>query len=95
MAVQIQWRRDTAAHWTAADPTLAEGELGYETDTGKLKVGDGSTAWTGLAYFLGTVIDIGTPNDGELHLTPKSSSTGAEGTVYYDSDDNYVYVATE
>jgi len=54
MAVQIQIRRGTAANWTSANPTLAEGELGYETDTGKLKAGDGSTAWTSLGYISGT-----------------------------------------
>tara|TARA_R100000988_G_scaffold80968_1_gene44329 strand:- start:446 stop:3424 length:2979 start_codon:yes stop_codon:yes gene_type:complete len=48
--VQMQQRRDTAANWTSADPTLLAGEFGYETDTGKLKVGDGSTAWSSLAY---------------------------------------------
>ena len=48
-ALQKQ-RRDTAANWTSADPTLLAGELGYESDTGKWKVGDGSTAWTSLAY---------------------------------------------
>jgi hypothetical protein len=47
----IQIRRDTAANWTSANPTLAQGEMGYETDTGKLKFGDGSTAWTGLSYY--------------------------------------------
>lgn len=45
-----QQRRDTAANWTGADPTLLNGELGYETDTGKFKIGDGSTAWTSLSY---------------------------------------------
>ena len=45
---------DTAANWTSNDPTLLVGEFGYETDTGKLKIGDGSTAWTGLAYFSGS-----------------------------------------
>jgi len=45
-----QQRRDTAANWTAADPTLLAGELGYETDTDKWKIGDGSTAWSSLAY---------------------------------------------
>jgi hypothetical protein len=54
MAVQIQIRRGTAANWTSANPTLAEGELGYETDTGKIKAGDGSTAWTSLGYISGT-----------------------------------------
>jgi hypothetical protein len=32
--------------------------------------------------------------DGELHLTPKASSTGSEGTVFYDSDDDHLWVAT-
>ena len=50
MAVQIQSRRDTAANWTTNDPTLAAGEIGLETDTGKLKIGDGATAWTALNY---------------------------------------------
>jgi len=46
----IQLRRDTAANWTSTNPTLAAGEMGFETDTGKLKIGTGSTAWTPLAY---------------------------------------------
>ncbi|MBN9522615.1 hypothetical protein J0H58_29520 [bacterium] len=50
MAVRIQLRRGTAAEWTSADPTLAEGEVGIELDTLKLKVGDGSTAWSALPY---------------------------------------------
>ncbi len=37
---------------------------------------------------------ISTPNDGELHLTPKASSTGVEGTVFYDSYDDHLWVAT-
>lgn len=52
MAVQTQMqiRRGTAASWTSTNPTLAAGEWGLETDTGKTKVGDGSTAWASLAY---------------------------------------------
>lgn len=52
MAAQtvIKLRRDTAANWTSANPTLAAGEQGFETNTGKVKIGDGSTAWTSLAY---------------------------------------------
>ena len=48
--VQMQQRRDTAANWTSTNPTLLSGELGYETDTGKFKIGDGSTVWTSLSY---------------------------------------------
>jgi hypothetical protein len=61
MAVQtqFQFRRGTAAQWTSTNPTLAAGELGYETDTGKAKIGNGSTAWTSLAYAItGEVGDI-------------------------------------
>ena len=50
MAVKIQMRRDTAAAWTAANPVLAAGEMGLETDTTYYKIGNGSTAWTSLAY---------------------------------------------
>ena len=50
MAVQIQLRRGTASQWTSADPTLAAGEIGLETDTAKYKIGDGTTAWSSLAY---------------------------------------------
>ena len=55
MASIIQIRRDTASDWTSANPTLAQGELALETDTLKLKAGNGTTAWTSLAYYtLGT-----------------------------------------
>lgn len=52
MAIQI--RRGTKAAITAANPTLAVGEPVFETDTGMMKVGDGSTAWNSLRY-LGVV----------------------------------------
>lgn len=55
MADRIQIRRDTATNWTSANPTLASGEWGYETDTGKLKIGTGSTTWTSLGYFAADV----------------------------------------
>ena len=51
MANTIQHKRGTAANWTSANPILGAGEFGFETDTGKLKLGDGSTAWTALGYF--------------------------------------------
>lgn len=50
MAVQIQFRRGTAAVWTAVNPTLANGEIGIESDTNLFKIGTGVTAWTNLPY---------------------------------------------
>lgn len=55
--VRIQLRRGTAAEWTAANPVLAAGEMGLETDTGDFKFGDGSSAWGALSYSLGNAID--------------------------------------
>ena len=48
--IQIQFRRDPAATWTSNNPTLAQGEMGIETDTFLFKIGDGATAWNSLAY---------------------------------------------
>lgn len=50
MASLIKIRRDTAANWAQVNPTLAAGEPGLETDTLKVKYGNGSTAWTSLNY---------------------------------------------
>jgi hypothetical protein len=53
----IQLKRDVAADWTSNNPTLAAGQPGYETDTGKIKFGDGATAWNSLAYFTIAITD--------------------------------------
>ena len=62
VVTQIQIRRGTAAQWTSANPTLASGEWGFETDTNKAKIGNGSTAWNSLAYIItgatGTVTSV-------------------------------------
>ena len=50
MPTQIQLRRDTAADWTSNNPTLAQGEFGWESDTNRFKIGDGSSNWQSLAY---------------------------------------------
>ena len=55
MAVQtqLQLRRGTASGWTSTNPVLAAGEIGFESDTGKIKIGNGSSTWTGLSYNAG------------------------------------------
>lgn len=59
MASKIQWRRDLAANWTSANPILAQGEVGYELDTGQAKVGDGVLAWNSLPYRFTGITDHG------------------------------------
>ena len=51
MATRMQQRRGTAAQWTGANPILAAGEIGFETDTGAFKIGNGSSTWSALKYF--------------------------------------------
>jgi hypothetical protein len=57
MAVRLQLRRDTAINWTTTNPVLALGEPGVETDTLKVKVGNGITAWNSLAYSISQDFD--------------------------------------
>jgi hypothetical protein len=52
--VTIQLRKDSATNWTSVNPILVKGEPGFETDTGKLKIGDGVTSWSGLSYLSGS-----------------------------------------
>lgn len=61
MAIQIQFRRGVATLWTSVNPTLAEGEMGLETDTGKFKVGNGSDDWGTLPYSSGPAGPQGDP----------------------------------
>jgi hypothetical protein len=73
MASIIQIRRDTASNWTTANPILALGEMGAETDTSKIKIGDGTTAWASLAY----LIDAGD------YLTATSTNTLTNKTITF------------
>lgn len=60
---QVQMRRDTAANWTSANPVLASGEWGIETDTRLVKIGNGSSAWNSLSYSTGPALDEVIPTD--------------------------------
>lgn len=59
---RIHLRAGTQAQWTAANPVLETNEPGYETDTKRIKVGDGVTAWSALPY-------------GHLNSDPRSLNT--------------------
>jgi hypothetical protein len=51
MATRMQQRRGTASQWTSANPVLNAGEMGWESDTNKFKIGDGTNHWNDLDYF--------------------------------------------
>jgi hypothetical protein len=97
VVTQIQVRRGTASQWTSANPTLASGEWGFETDTLKTKIGNGSTAWNSLAYQtgsiaisnvtgLGTGVEtfLATPSSANLR-TAVTDETGTGSLVFNDS----------
>lgn len=73
MAIKIQVRRDTASAWTSNNPTLSSGEIGWDTTNKKGKVGDGSTAWSSLAYTIFT--------QAELDAKANTASPTFTGTV--------------
>ena len=72
--ITFKFRRGVALQWSNANPILAQGEPGYETDTGLLKMGDGLTPWNSLSYFS----DLLNPN-GSVALGLFAGSTG-QGT---------------
>jgi hypothetical protein len=75
MATRMQQRRGTAAQWTSADPTLEAGEIGFESDTNKFKMGDGVNQWSDLEYFINEAA-ISTDIEGAISDTEKGSNNG-------------------
>ena len=98
MATIIQLRNDTAANFTQYNPTLAEGEIGLELDTKKIKVGDGVKTWNQLDYWVGpltseqVIVALGyTPYDssnpsGYISGITSSDVITALGFTPYDSN---------
>ncbi len=75
MATRMQQRRGTAAQWTSANPVLAAGEIGFEIDTNKFKMGDGINQWADLGYFLDETA-LGGSFDDYVPLTEKGAADG-------------------
>lgn len=87
----IQLRRGTAAQWTAANPVLTEGEPGFETDTGKFKIGDGLTHWNSLYYRPRFITDLGWM--AKDLVTPINPPSGYH-LIYPKADDNWYSMNT-
>lgn len=71
----ITLRKDTAANWTNINPILLAGEIGIETNTNKIKIGNGNSTWTALSYFSGST-GAAVPSGGTTdQLLAKNSNT--------------------
>jgi hypothetical protein len=77
MAYRIILRRDGSANWESQNPVLLSGEPGYETDTGKFKIGDGNSTWSNLNYYIGAT--GGTGATGATGVTGPTGATGVTG----------------
>lgn len=76
--VRIQVRRGESTAWETANPTLAAGEIGLESDTLKFKIGDGTTAWNDMTAYANVVpTDLNTTLNGYVTV----SDIGAENGV--------------
>jgi hypothetical protein len=98
MAIQIQYRRGTSTEWSTINPVLAVGEPGWETDTGKFKVGNGFDNWNTLPYSSGPAGPTGaTGPQGEAGFSVLSgsgapnSSLGRNGDFYIDFTNDNIY----
>jgi hypothetical protein len=78
MATRMQQRRGTSTQWTTANPILAAGEIGFETDTGEFRVGDGTNHWADLSPFK-NLLDLGGSLDDFIPLTEKNEPNGVAG----------------
>lgn len=78
---RIRLRGDTAANWTALDPVLAEREVGLETDTRKMKIGDGVTAWSGLGYTASDAAPVPDGDKGDINVSGGGATWGIKSSV--------------
>lgn len=75
MSVRIQMRRGTTSQWNDADPTLNEGEIGYNTTVAAFKIGDGSTVWSELDYYQ-TAASITPQEINAIDISEKGAANG-------------------
>jgi len=80
MSNKIQLRRDTSINWNRVNPTLSMGEPGYEIDTGKFKIGNGSDSWNSLDYVVGSG-GSGSGATGPQGATGNVGATGPQGAT--------------
>jgi hypothetical protein len=84
VAVRIQMRRGSTSDWNTADPILNEGEVGYNTTLGQIKIGDGSSVWSALDY-MATDAQLNSSLADYIELIEKGS---ADGVAELDSNKN-------
>jgi hypothetical protein len=90
--VRIQVRRGLASEWTTANPVLAAGEMGVETNTNKFKFGNGTDTWTVLSYAASDSAAIGEISQDAIN---QALSVGAGLTKTYNDGANTITVTVD
>jgi hypothetical protein len=90
--VRIQVRRGLASEWTAANPVLAAGEMGVETNTNKFKFGNGTDTWTALSYAAADTAAIGEISQDAIN---EALSVGAGLTKTYNDGANTITITVD
>jgi hypothetical protein len=80
---RIQLRRDTITNWNTTNPTLAAGEIGYDSTNNQLKIGNGSTTWTALDYASGGAT---------VKISVTAPASPKLGDVWFNSDEGRAYI---
>jgi len=80
---RIQIRRDTATNWSSTNPTLASGEIGFDTTNNQMKIGNGSTAWNSLDYASGGA---------SVEVSQTAPASPDVGNVWYNSTEGTSYI---
>lgn len=80
---RIQIRRDTAANWSSTNPTLASGEIGFDTTNNQMKIGNGSSAWNSLDYASGGA---------SVEVSQTAPASPDVGNVWYNSTEGTSYI---
>ena len=79
MPIRLRMRRGSVARWTAVNPVLADGEPGLELGTGKMKIGDGVSAWAALSYIIDPTTSGGVAPEGPPGPPGADGAQGPQG----------------
>ena len=91
MASLVQFRRDTSANWSSANPILANGELGLITDGGYFKIGDGISDWNTLELSHEDFVRL---DIAQTYTEPqRTTSSDSDNSISFDDSHNFSFTA--
>jgi hypothetical protein len=101
--IRMKQRRGTSAQWAGTNPILETGELGFESDTNNLKIGDGQRTWANLPYVAQGVVGPKGDDGDQGPIGPSGAkgdkgndgSPGEDGKSAYESAVDSGFVGTE